>query len=112
MSSPARWAPPETSRLRRTRSARRSRSIRDFEIAGVDLAGLLLQSARPLDAEAVLRTLLASRPDSAEAHASLGLALRLRGKTREALGHFAASLRAQPDDLGHLEQLCAVPSRP
>ena len=73
-----------------------------FEVAGVDLAGLLLQAARPLDAEAVLRPLLASHPDSAELHATLGLALRLRGKTREALGHFESALRARPDELGHL----------
>jgi predicted TPR repeat methyltransferase len=49
------------------------------------------------DAASTLRSVLRTKPDSAQAHYQLGTLLELEGKFREAAGHYRQALKIQPD---------------
>jgi Flp pilus assembly protein TadD len=87
-------------------------SQRDSQIeSALREAGALIQAARLEEAEAVTRKLLTSNPQTAEAHALLGLILDQRGLTAEAEKSYDAALRLKPNLVSALSNLGVLLAR-
>ena len=63
------------------------------------------QAGRPAEAEVLYRRVVAFHPDMAEAHAGLGLALLLQGRTDAAIASFRRALEIAPDNADALYKL-------
>ena len=58
---------------------------------------MLAQFGRTQEAIGYYEHALRLKPDLAEAHCALGIALEQSGKVREAIGHYERALRINPD---------------
>jgi DNA-binding TFAR19-related protein (PDSD5 family) len=71
----------------------------DFE-ANLNLGAVMLSLLNAPEAVSRLRRAVQVRPDRADAHNMLGLALAVTGRTAEAIGEYQAALRLRPDYAG------------
>ena len=66
--------------------------------AVLGLTNLYMKSGRVADAEPLLRTLTAERPDDGELHLQLGRVLASQGKKDDAIAEFQTALKLSPND--------------
>ncbi len=93
--------------LRRAESIyRQVLDIDDKHVAASNLLGLLcLQTKRPDDAVNYISVALTEKPDDAQAHSNLGLALKDLGRYEEAASHFQQALLYSPGNPRTLNNL-------
>lgn len=80
-------------------------------LSAVDKARVLFRSGRFAQAETLLRPLLATDPENAEAHLLLGESLAMQNKRSAAIDELTTAVRLQPDSAESYNTLGTVLSR-
>src|SRR5437870_4186373 len=101
------WCPGSSaqSKSRNASSTQVSSNANSAPAAELRRAAELLQSGKPDEAEPILRRVIVSNPDNADAHNLLGVILDQRGQTRAAEREYRTSLRLNPNAISAIANL-------
>src|SRR5437870_3450093 len=101
------WCPGSSaqSKSRNASSTQVSSNANSAPAAELRRAAELLQSGKPDEAEPILRRVIVSNPDNADAHNLLGVILDQRGQTQAAEREYRTSLHLNPNAISPMANL-------